>query len=59
MTGVQTCALPISNRRATEAENRLDAFKYAVNDVFGTAELHRKMAQISPLKGEYGLAGGM
>lgn len=33
-----------ANRRATEAENRLDAFKYAVNDVFGTAELHRKMA---------------
>jgi len=33
-----------ANRRATEAENRLDAFKYAVNDVFGVAELHRKMA---------------
>ena len=32
-----------ANRRATEAENRLDALKYAVNDVFGTAELHRKM----------------
>lgn len=29
---------------ATEAENRLDALKYAVNDVFGVAELHRKMA---------------
>ena len=33
-----------ANRRAMEAENRLDALKYAVNDVFGTAELHRKMA---------------
>lgn len=33
-----------ANRRATEAENRLDALKYAVNDVFGIAELHRKMA---------------
>lgn len=33
-----------ANRRATEAENRLDALKYAVNDVFGTAKLHRKMA---------------
>lgn len=33
-----------ANRRATEAENRLDALKYAVNDVFGVAELHRKMA---------------
>lgn len=33
-----------ANRGATEAENRLDAFKYAVNDVFGVAELHRKMA---------------
>lgn len=33
-----------ANRRATEAENRLDALKYAVNDVFGVAELHRRMA---------------
>lgn len=33
-----------ANRRAMAAENRLDALKYAVNDVFGTAELHRKMA---------------
>lgn len=33
-----------ANRRATEAENCLDALKYAVNDVFGIAELHRKMA---------------
>lgn len=33
-----------ANRRATEAENRLDALKYAMNDVFGIAELHRKMA---------------
>lgn len=33
-----------ANRRATEAENRLDALKYAMNDVFGVAELHRKMA---------------
>ena len=33
-----------ANQRATEAENRLDALKYAVNDVFGIAELHRKIA---------------
>lgn len=33
-----------ANRRATEAENHLEALKYAVNDVFGVAELHRKMA---------------
>lgn len=33
-----------ANRRAAVAENRLDALKYAVNDVFGVAELHRKMA---------------
>lgn len=33
-----------ANRKATEAENRLNALKYAVNDVFGVAELHRKMA---------------
>lgn len=33
-----------ANRRAAAAENRLDALKYAVNDVFGVAELHRKMA---------------
>lgn len=33
-----------ANRRATEAENRLDALKYTMNDVFGVAELHRKMA---------------
>lgn len=33
-----------ANRRAAEAQNRLDAFKYAVNDAFGVAELHRKMA---------------
>lgn len=33
-----------ANRRATEAENCLNAFKYAVNDVFGVAELHRKMS---------------
>lgn len=33
-----------ANRRATEAENCLDALKYVVNDVFGVAELHRRMA---------------
>lgn len=33
-----------ANRRATEAENHLEALKYAVNDAFGVAELHRKMA---------------
>ena len=33
-----------ANQRATEAENRLDALKCAMNDMFGTAELHRKMA---------------
>lgn len=33
-----------ANRRATEAENRLDAFKYALNDTFGVAALHREMA---------------
>lgn len=33
-----------ANRRMTEAKNRLDAVKYAVNDVFGVAQLHRKMA---------------
>lgn len=33
-----------ANQRATEAENHLDALKYAVNDVFGIAELHRKIA---------------
>ena len=33
-----------ANQRVTEAENRLDALKYAVNDVFGIAELHRKIA---------------
>ena len=33
-----------AKQRATEAENRLDALKYAVNDVFGIAELHRKIA---------------
>lgn len=35
---------PKANRRTAEAENRLEALKYAVNDVFGVAELHRKMA---------------
>lgn len=33
-----------ANRKAAEAQNQLDAIKYAVNDVFGVAELHRKMA---------------
>ena len=33
-----------ANKRAMEAENRLDALKYAINDTFGVAELHRKMA---------------
>lgn len=33
-----------ANKKAMEAENRLDALKYAINDTFGVAELHRKMA---------------
>lgn len=33
-----------ANKKAMEAQNRLDALKYAVNDAFGVAELHRKMA---------------
>ncbi len=33
-----------ANRKAAEAQNQLDAIKYAINDVFGVAELHRKMA---------------
>lgn len=30
-----------ANRRATEAENRLDALKYAVNDAFGIASIFK------------------
>ena len=33
-----------ANKKAMEAENRLDALKYAINDTFGVAELHSKMA---------------
>lgn len=33
-----------TNKKAMEAENRLDALKYTINDTFGIAELHRKMA---------------
>lgn len=33
-----------ANRKAAETHDQLDAFKYAINDTFGIAELHRKMA---------------